>query len=145
MKQGSMLDSARKILTAAGAEMRFADLWAKVKEELDITPEEEGDRISHFYTDLSMSGEFVVLGENTWDLRARHTYDKTHIDVTEVYSEVNETGGDAADEEEEKEYNQSVQGSIEQEEEDSEDEDEEGGSKPKEDAADLLGIKNDSF
>ena len=145
MKQGSMLDSARKILTAAGAEMRFADLWAKVKADLEITPEEEGDRISHFYTDLSMSGEFVVLGENIWDLRARHTYDKTHIDVTEVYSEVNETGGDAADEEEEKEYNQSVQGSIEQEEEGSEDDEEEGSGKPKEDAAELLGLKNDSF
>lgn len=145
MKQGSMMENAKKILVAEGHELRFAELWAKVKEALEITPEEEGDRISHFYTDLSMSGEFVVLGGNIWDLRSRHTYDKTHIDINDVYSEVNETDLDAEDEEEEKEYNQSVQGTISQEDSEEGEEDEEGSSKPKEDAAELLGLKNEDF
>ena len=86
MKEGSMLEAAERALIAEGKELKFADLWGKVKADLEITPEEEEHRIGRFYTDLSMSGRFVVLGENVWDLRTRHTYDKVHIDVNDVYS-----------------------------------------------------------
>ena len=39
--KGSMLDSAFKVLTDEGKEMKFADLWTKVKEDLQIAAEEE--------------------------------------------------------------------------------------------------------
>ena len=132
MKEGSMLDSALHILEAEGKEMKFADLWAKVKEDLEISPEEENQRIGRFYTDLSLSGTFVVLGENTWDLRVRHTYDKVHIDAV-----------DAA---EEAEYNEYVRGDAGPIVEDEEQSDEESSdSRPRESAAELLGSQSDNY
>ena len=37
---------------------------------------------------FTQTGRFVTLGENTWDLRSRHTFDKVHIDMNDVYSDV---------------------------------------------------------
>ena len=146
MKEGSMLEAAFRILTAEGTSMKFQDLWAKVKAELEITPEEEAHRIGRFYTDLSLSGQFVVLGENVWDLRSRHEYSKVHIDVNDVYSEVEERDADSVDEEEEAAYNRSVHGDfVEEGEAGEEGEEESGDSKPRESAAELLGIQDDNY
>ena len=143
--KGSMLESAFNVLTAEGKEMKFADLWGKVKEDLEISAEEEERRIGHFYTDLSMSGDFVVLGENVWDLRSRHTYDKVHIDVNDVYSDVEERDTDAADAADEADYNKYVRGDIGDEEENPEGDEEGGDAKPRENAAELLGIADDNY
>jgi len=145
MKEGSMLEAAQSILMKSGKELKFAELWAEVKKELEITPEEEERRIGRFYTDLSMSGAFVVLGENTWDLRSRHTYDKVHIDVNDVYSDVEERDDDAVEAAEEADYNASVRGSISSEDEEGLPEEEESEQKPRENAAELLGIKDGEY
>ena len=111
MNKGSMIDYAIAILTTQKA-MTFAELWAKVKEELEITPEEEADRIGHFYTDLSLSGQTILLPGYVWDLRQRHTFDELTLnkDVSDVYSAIEEKDQDEADAQDEKEYNESVQG-----------------------------------
>ena len=111
MNKGSMIDYAIAILTTQKA-MTFAELWAKVKEELEITPEEEADRIGHFYTDLSLSGQTILLPGNVWDLRQRHTFDELTLnkDVSDVYSAIEEKDQDEADAQDDKEYNESVQG-----------------------------------
>ena len=139
MKEGSMLDSANRILTAEGKEMKFVDLWNKVREDLEIGNDEVEQRIGRFYTDLSMSGNFVTLGDNVWDLRVRHTYDKVHIDVNDVYSDVEERDTDAVDEAEEAEYNEYVRGDIGGDDETEPLDDETGESKPRENAEDYLG------
>ena len=139
-----MLETAYRILEAEGGEMKFQALWAKVKAELDINEEEEAARIGRFYTDLSMSGQFVVLPNNVWDLRSRHTYDKVHIDVSDAYSDANERDDDASEVAEEAEYDASVHGTAVTEEE--EGEEEEGGeAKPRESAAELLGGQNEDY
>ena len=120
----SMIEEAKAILENNGSEMKFADLWGKVKEALAITPEDEPEKIGNFYTDLSLSGDFVVLGDNVWDLTSRQVYDRRHIDVADVYNDVNTSDNDEADVEEEKEYNQSVNGAVLDEEENDDDEDE---------------------
>lgn len=111
MNKGSMIDHAIAILAEQKA-MTFVDLWAKIKEELEITPEEEADRIGHFYTDLSLSGQTILLPGNVWDLRQRHTFDELTLnkDVSDVYSAIEEKDQDEADAQDEKEYNESVQG-----------------------------------
>ena len=55
---------------------------------------------------MMLDGRFVTLGENEWDLRSRHTFDKVHIDMKDVYSDVDTVEDDAEEAEEEKEYNQ---------------------------------------
>ena len=144
MKEGSMIDAAIAALEKSKEPLKFAELWREVKLTLDISEAEEADRIGHFYTDISLNGKFVVLADNTWDLRSRHTYDKVHIDVKYVYTDVEEDSGqDAEDIEEEKEYNKSIQGITDEEEEELPD-DGEGGSTG-ENAAELLGLKEGDY
>ena len=52
-----------------------------------------------------LDGRFVTLGENEWDLRVRHKFEKVHIDMSEVYSDVETYDEDSEEEEEEAEYN----------------------------------------
>ena len=76
-------------------ERNFYDLWEDVKAELAkvAAPEElenvEED-ISFFYTNLTLDGRFVCVGENKWNLRERVTFDKVHIDMNEIYAEEEE-------------------------------------------------------
>ena len=83
----SFVDTAYDIVVKNGAELPFATLWNNVCEELGLTQEDKVARVSYFYTQLTLDGRFVTLGENVWDLRIRHTLDKVHIDMNEVYSE----------------------------------------------------------
>ena len=83
----SFVDTAYDIVVKNGAELPFATLWNNVCYELGLTEEDRVARVSYFYTQLTLDGRFVTLGENVWDLRIRHTFDKVHIDMNEVYSE----------------------------------------------------------
>ena len=83
----SFVDTAYDIVVKNGTELPFATLWNNVCEELGLTQEDRVARVSYFYTQLTLDGRFVTLGENVWDLRIRHTFDKVHIDMNEVYSE----------------------------------------------------------
>ena len=72
-----------------------------------------------------MDGRFVTLGENKWDLRSRHTFDKTHIDMKDVYSEVEISDDDVEEDEDEKEYNKVLEEESEESENAENEEDEE--------------------
>ena len=113
MKNGSMIEVAEKILTENGTQMSFVDLWAKVKEALDITPEEEVERVGFFYTDLSLArSTFVVLTDNYVDLRSRLKYEKYRTPYQETETEDELEGQDEIDKKEEAEYNKSVNGGL---------------------------------
>jgi len=93
-KNESMVDVAFSVLTDVGSTVKFKDLYNSVCEKLELSEEEKADRISNFYTNLSLDGRFVTLGENEWDLRSRQKYEKVHIDMNDVYSDIdNETTG----------------------------------------------------
>ncbi len=139
MKNESMIETAFGVLTKKGDAMKFGELWGEVKTSLEIGPDEEASRIGHFYTDLSLDGRFVALSDNVWDLRSRLVYDKVHIDIADVYTEVNQSDEDAADKEENREYDEYVEGGISHSEE-SAASDEEIEPK-KEDGAELLGLR----
>ncbi len=83
----SFVNTAYDIVVKNGAELPFATLWNAVCEELGLSEEDRVNRVSYFYTQLTLDGRFVTLGENVWDLRIRHTFDKVHIDMNEVYSD----------------------------------------------------------
>lgn len=145
--ENSMLDIAYDVLSKSKKEMPFADLWKQVVAQKELSDDEQKARIGHFYTDLSLDGRFVALGDNTWDLRTRHKYEQVHIDVQDVYSDVEEGDEDSEDAEEEKEYNAAVEGKdIPEETEEAPATDGEGVEPKGEpaDAAELLGIKKDT-
>ena len=68
-----------------------------------LTEEEKASHIGALYTDLTLDGRFVTLTDNTWDLRSRHTYDKVHIDVNDVYSAIEEADDDKEEQDENEE------------------------------------------
>lgn len=91
----SKTDIAYRLMLKKKKERNFYDLWEDVKAELAkvAAPEEleniEED-ISFFYTNLTLDGRFVCVGENKWNLRERVTFDKVHIDMNEIYAEEEE-------------------------------------------------------
>lgn len=89
-KNESMVDVAYSVLSQKNSVTGFNDLFNNVAEKLELTPEQKADAISNFYTNLSLDGRFVNLGDNQWDLRTNQTYDKVHIDMNDVYSDIEE-------------------------------------------------------
>ncbi len=109
-KNESMVDVAYDVITENHRIMNFQELYSEVAVKLGFSDEEKLDKISKFYTNLSLDGRFVTLGNNEWDLRTNQTYDKTHIDVNDVYTEMDEEARANVDTEEleageEEEYN----------------------------------------
>lgn len=89
-KNESMVDVAYSVLKEKGEIIKFSDLFNEVASILELTDTEKADNISNFYTGLSLDGRFVNLGDNEWDLRVNQTYDKVHIDMNDVYSDIEE-------------------------------------------------------
>ena len=101
----SLLDHAYDFVSGQNQPSKFQDIWAYCVKEAGLTAEEAAQKVSRFYTNLMLDGRFVTLGENQWDLRVRHKYESVHIDMSEVYSDVETYDEDSEEEEEEAEYN----------------------------------------
>ena len=103
----SLLDYAYDFLSHNKGQANFKDLWAYVCKEAGLDEETAAKKVSSFYTNLMLDGRFVTLGENNWDLRSRHTFDKVHIDMKDVYSDVETEDEDTEEQDsEDKEYNE---------------------------------------
>jgi DNA-directed RNA polymerase, delta subunit len=89
-KNESMIDVAYGVLKSKTTPISFNDMYKEVAQKLGFTPEMASKKVTFFYTDLSLDGRFVDLKDNTWDLRERQTYDKVHIDMNDVYSDIDE-------------------------------------------------------
>jgi DNA-directed RNA polymerase subunit delta len=142
----SMLESAYAIMSKSKKEMTFQDLYDAVGKDLEMSEDEKKAHIGSFYTELTLDGRFVALTDNAWDLRARHTYAKVHIDVNDVYSDVDEGDEDEEDEEDEKDYNAEVEGKPTAEETEEPDEvDPDAKKDADDDAVEALGLKKEDI
>ena len=114
----SFVNTAYDIVVKHGDSLPFATLWNAVCEELELTEEDRINYVSYFYTQLTLDGRFVTLGENVWDLRIRHKFAQVHIDMNEIYSddeeeEISEDDEDIKDDvdrltsEDDEDYNES--------------------------------------
>ena len=117
----SNLDVAYELVSKKRKPDEFSKLWEEVSQIQGLSEEEAKGKASKFYTALSLDGRFITLGENTWDLRSRYTFDKVHIDMNEVYAD------DIEDDEKEVDENASEKELFgdDDDDEDSEDEDSE--------------------
>ena len=112
MSDKSLLDLAFEHVEASKSPVTFKALWKAVCKVKGYDEETAAKKVSQFYTTLLLDGRFVTLGENKWDLRSRHTFDKVHIDMKDVYSEVEADDGDEEEEAEEKEYNEAFEEKV---------------------------------
>lgn len=84
----SMTDIAYEIMKENPKEVLFYDLWEQVLAKLEVESQEEIDLlISFFYTNITIDGRFVNVGDNKWDLRERVPYEKVHIDMNDIYQD----------------------------------------------------------
>ena len=83
----NMIEAAYEIVKGAKEPLTFQQLWKRIVEELGMSEELANAKISKFYTQLSFDNRFVMLEENHWDLRERHSFDEAHIDMNEIYLE----------------------------------------------------------
>ncbi len=93
-KQISMTDVAFELMTKKKSSQDFDRLWKEVREIKGFTNEESVELKSLFYTNITLDGRFITLGENVWDLRSRHKFEDVHIDMNEIYADVEEVDED---------------------------------------------------
>ena len=102
----SLIELAYEFVSSQKESVNFTKIWEYVKQEAGLSEEEAARKAGQFFTNMMLDGRFVTLGENAWDLRSRHTFDKVHIDMKDVYTDVETSDDDEEEEEEEKIYNQ---------------------------------------
>lgn len=90
MSNKSILDIAYEVIQSCEEPISFQELWNRISEIQGYTEGDKVGRIGKFYTSLLTDGRFVNLGDNTWDLRAKYTFDKVHIDMSDCYTDEEE-------------------------------------------------------
>lgn len=93
LKNKSMVDIAYFILKKENKILKFNELYDKVCEILGYDEKKKQSKIAQFYTNISLDGRICNLGNNKWDLTSRQNFEKVHIDMDEVYSEIDAEGG----------------------------------------------------
>jgi len=78
----------------------FKDLWNEIVKKLGYDEVLATKKISQFYTNLTLDGRFVTLGDNVWNLKSQCKYDD--IAVKEEYLE--DDSEEENEEESEEEY-----------------------------------------
>ena len=122
----SLIEIAYEFVSAHKEAVNFSEIWAHVVKEAGLSEEQASKKVGQFFTNMMLDGRFITLGENEWDLRERHSFDKVHIDMRDVYSDVQTSDVDAEDDEE-KEYNKvfEEEGAVETSEDEEEEKEEE--------------------
>ena len=90
MIKQSMVEVAYELLSKKQGSQKFNKFWNEVSGLLSMSEEEKEQNISKFYTKLTLDERFVLLEDNMWDLRERQSFDKVHIDMNDIYSEIEE-------------------------------------------------------
>lgn len=120
MNDKSMIAVAVEVLGNNKGKMTFKELWEEVRKECDISDEEVADRIGHFYTDLSLSGEIkyipgqpgddkkdIPAEEAAFDLASRYKFEKSENEyedaAAEDESESEESEGEPGEENDDEE------------------------------------------
>ena len=80
-KNRSMVDVAYELMSKKKKAVNFYKLWQEVSEVKGFDEEEKDEKESLFYTNITLDGRFITIGENNWDLRSRHKFDEVEDDV----------------------------------------------------------------
>ncbi|SDZ44903.1 DNA-directed RNA polymerase subunit delta [Evansella caseinilytica] len=84
LKEMAMLEVAYEILNEGKDPFDYHTLLKRVVEAKEITEEEMTKRIAHLYTEMSMDGRFVNIGENRWGLRSWYPFDQTEEELSQA-------------------------------------------------------------
>ena len=93
-KQSSMVDVAYDLMTKKKKPVDFYKLWQEVSEIKGFDQNDQEENESLFYTNITLDGRFITVGENRWDLRSRHKFDEVHIDMNDIHADDEEDTSD---------------------------------------------------
>lgn len=120
LERKSMIQTAYDLMKKKKKPISFDRLWTETSQLLGLSEEEADEYIAEFYTELTLDGRIVTLGENVWDLRERNTFDKVHIDMNDVYAEDEEESEEEVSEDSEAEVEETEDADDDSDEEESE-------------------------
>ncbi len=84
MSLNSMTEIAFQFMIELNGPISFVELWQQVKETSGFTESQAANKIGPFYSAIMLDKRFVSLPDNIWDLRKRHTYYESHIDLSSL-------------------------------------------------------------
>ena len=87
INQNSMLDIAYELMCKKKKAADFYKLYDEVCEIKGYDASQAEEHQSLFYTNVTLDGRFITVGENQWDLRSRHKFENVHIDMNDIYAE----------------------------------------------------------
>ena len=79
-----MTDVAYNYLSKRKRAMYFLKLYEEVVKKMEIPENLQKKKRAQFYSELMLDNRFTSLKDNKWDLRARYTFDETHIDTDAI-------------------------------------------------------------
>lgn len=100
----SMLEVAYAILDEQKKPAEYHALLKRVGEVKGLADDKLTSRISHLYTEMSIDGRFVNLGDNSWGLRSWYPFDQTEEELSQAASKARKKK--AKDKEEEDKFDE---------------------------------------
>ena len=80
----SMLEVAEQLIQRKIKPQKFDKIAKEVCEIMGISDAEFEESVAQFYTDLTLSGKFVTVGEDKWDLKSRQKYEVANYDTYDI-------------------------------------------------------------
>jgi DNA-directed RNA polymerase subunit delta len=74
-KNMSIMELANLILKENNKAMTFMEIFDRIVEEKEISPEEKMEMISQVYADFILSAKFIYVGDDEWDIKGRQAID----------------------------------------------------------------------
>lgn len=71
----SMLQIAENLMQRKKTPQSFRKIAQEVSELMGLSEEELNKRVARFYADLTLSGKFVNVSGNKWDLKSRQKFE----------------------------------------------------------------------
>lgn len=72
----SLIELTKLIMLEEKKEMKFKDAFNHAADLKGLSENERSGKISQYYTDLNVEGNFVTSGSNVWGLRSWHQDEK---------------------------------------------------------------------
>ena len=95
----SMLEVAELLIQRKIKPQKFEKIAKEVCEIMGLTDEQFQSKLAQFYTDLTLSGKFVTVGEDKWDLKSRQKYEVANYDTYDIdFDDEEEAEDDYSDE-----------------------------------------------
>lgn len=134
MEQKSLINHAFDVLNESQKPISFKELFFNASKRADLVLSEAAmkDKMASLYSQLTVDGRFVMVGNGMWDLINRYKFDEVHPKIDEELEDESEYEDDA----EEKEFIKKELGYDEVDDEESDSDDDLDFDKPKNDNED---------